>query len=140
MELVEKDTADARELGIAEQKAGKDAFGDKTEAGFSADFFVETDLVADRLSHRLVALRGYADGREAGGDATRFEDEDVTGDMGKQCGRDACGFASPRRGFKDEIRDAGERRQNFREDSVDGESLHVICQRNAGWTRYRLKL
>ncbi len=77
VEFVEDDDGDAFEKWVALEASGEDSFGDDGEARVFGGAVVEADLVADFLAKRSVSFAGDAFGGGAGGDAARFEHEDL---------------------------------------------------------------
>ncbi len=77
VELIEDDGVDALERGIGDEAAGEDAFGHEAQAGVGAGALFEADLVPDGFADDFAKLRGDPARGHAGGDAARFEDEDL---------------------------------------------------------------
>jgi formamidopyrimidine-DNA glycosylase len=121
VEFVEDDDIDAAEVGIAEEAACEDAFGDIAEAGAGAGVFVEADLVADEAAEGFAEFLGDAAGGHAGGHAAGFEDEDAA--EGKEGRGDAGGFAGAGGGFEDEDGLGADAVHDFGQQGVDGQRL-----------------
>ena len=121
VEFVEDDDVDAVEVGIAEEAACEDAFGDVAEAGAGGGVLVEADLVADEAAEGFAEFLGDTAGGHAGGHAAGFEDEDAA--EGKEGRGDAGGFARARSGFEDEDGRGADALDDFGQQGVDGQRL-----------------
>ncbi len=105
VELVEHDDPDAAKLGVGDELAHQDSFGDKANAGIGPGDILEANLVADLPAHGLLQLVGDPNGGEACGDAPRLQDDDlpVAGrEHGEQGRGDAGGLARAGRSFDDD--------------------------------------
>ena len=77
MEFVEQHGGDAGELGIVEQHASEDAFGDDLDTGGLADPGFQPDAIADGLAHLLAERSGHEAGGGAGGEAAGLEQNNL---------------------------------------------------------------
>ena len=77
VKFVEEHGGDATQFRIVQQHAGEDALGDDLDAGFGGDFGVEPDAIANGLAGVLTERAGHEACRGAGGEAARFEHDDV---------------------------------------------------------------
>ncbi len=76
VELIEDHQADAAQLRIGLQSAGKNPLGHHLDAGALRDSPVVTDSVTYRLSHRFVELAGHEAGGVGCSQPARLEHED----------------------------------------------------------------
>jgi hypothetical protein len=123
VEFIEEDRGDAGQFRVVLDHAREDAFGDDFDARRLRDLRFEADAVADRFADTLAALRGHEFCRRARGDATRFEQQDAAVAAPRrieQRERHARGFACARRRLQHEPRDVRERREDLRQQRVDG--------------------
>ena len=76
VEFIEKNRRDAGQLGILEQLAQENSFGDEADAGlFRGDFF-KANLITDLVAEPAAPFKRDATGEQAGGEAARLQDDD----------------------------------------------------------------
>ena len=102
VELVDHHTADAAQLGIAEQPTGQHAFGDQLDPRARTDPSIEADLIADLVAQRTATLARDPHRRESRREPARLEHDDAAGDRAgiEECARHARGLAGA--GWRDQ--------------------------------------
>ena len=110
MDFVEQHGGNAGKLGIGDQHAGEDAFGDDIDAGGGRGAAVHAGAIADGGAKRCAAGFGHALGSGARGEAARRQQQDPAGAH--------PGFADQRRGNRSGL--AGSRRRDQRHGGIGG--------------------
>ena len=122
MELVEDHAGHALERGVALHAAGEDALGDEAQAGARAGDVLETHLVAHGVADGFAALGGDVAGGETGGEASRFEHDDLARVQREQRGGHARGLSRAGRRFQHQVVGGAQVGEDLRKDVVDGQA------------------
>ncbi len=122
VKLIEDHTGDAGKLGVRQDHAREDTFGDHLDAGARGNPRLHPDPKADRLAYRLAQGCCHALGGSTRGEAARLQQDDppiTPPGLAEQFQRDHCGLASPGRRDKHGAGPSGQSRLQCGQGLVD---------------------